>query len=103
MPDYLYEVRVYVDVSLLPRGTGGTLLGQQNSNIPGFGPNDSAGAGPMAQTLRMQKREPVGNLITTAPTAAQIQAAIQQAATDLGTALTAPVMATIGNWPLGQQ
>jgi hypothetical protein len=101
MADYLYQTRVYVDVSLLPRGTGGTLLQQANSNIGGYTPADLAGNAPFAQSMRFLSDAQVGNVSTVAPTAAQIAAAINVAAANIQTKLTAPVLATIGNWALG--
>jgi hypothetical protein len=101
MADYLYSVRCYVDVALTPRGTGGTLLQQANSNIGGFTPADTAGNAPFAQTMRFLSDAPVGNVSTVAPTAAQIAAAINVAAANIQTKLTAPVLTSIGNWALG--
>jgi hypothetical protein len=103
LPDYIYETRVYVDISLLPRGTGGTLLAQNNSNIGGVGPTQTAGAGPFAQTMRFQQRELVPNAEQTPPTAANFTTAITSAANDIGSQITASVLATIQNWATGQQ
>lgn len=103
MADYLYSCRVYVDVSLTPRGTGGTLLQQANSNIGGYTPADIAGNAPAAQTMRFLSVGQVGNNATLPPTAAQITAAINTAAANIQTKLTAPVLATIQNWALGQE
>jgi hypothetical protein len=104
MPDYLYDVRVYVDVNLIPRGVAGTLLAQNNSNIGAMGPGaGTAAPGPAMQTMRFQMREMVQNAIATPPTAANIGAAITQAATDIQAQITAPVLATIQGWPTGAQ
>jgi hypothetical protein len=103
MADYLYSVRIYADLSLTPRGTGGTLLQQANSNIGGYTPADIAGNAPAMQTMRFLSVAQVGNATTTPPTAAQIAAAINTAAANIQTKLTAPVLATIGNWALGSE
>jgi hypothetical protein len=103
MADYIYQTRVYVDVSLLPRGTGGTLIQQANSNIGGYTPADIAGDAPFAQSMRFLSDAVVGNVSTVPPTAAQIAAAINTAAANIQTKLTAPVLATIGNWALGSE
>jgi hypothetical protein len=103
MADYLYSCRVYVDVSLTPRGTGGTLLQQANSNIGGYTPSDTPGNAPFAQSMRFLSDAQVANVSTVAPTAAQIAAAINTAAANIQTKLTAPVLASIGNWALGSE
>jgi hypothetical protein len=103
MADYLYSVRCYVDVSLTPRGTGGTLLQQANSNIGGYTPADTPGNAPFAQSMRFLSDAQVGNVSTVAPTAAQIAAAINTAAANIQTKLDAPTLARIGNWALGSE
>ena len=101
MPDYLYSVRVYVDVNYVPRGTAGTNLLQNQSNIPGFAAGATPGNAPAAQTRRFQQNEMVLNAIATPPSAANIGAAMTQAATDIQAQLTGPVMAQIVAWATG--
>ena len=103
MPDYIYSVRVYADVSYTARGTGGTQFQQNNSNIPGYTALQTGGNAPGAQTIRFQQGEMVGNAVATPPTAAQIAAAITQAGTDIQTQITAPVLAKIQNWATGSE
>lgn len=103
MPDYLFEIRVTADINLLPRGTDGALLGQANSNIGGFGPNDIAAASGAAQTLRKSTRVVVPNNPNTPPTAANIAAAITTAGANIQANLPPSVMAMISNWALGQE
>jgi hypothetical protein len=118
MADYLYQVRVYVDISLVPRGGGGATLGPSGpdgqltgapalgfaqSNVPGYGPTWTPGIVPMGQTKRYQQAEMVPNAIATPPTVANIVTALTSAANDLGGQITTADLATIQNWALGQQ
>jgi hypothetical protein len=102
MPDYIYNVRVYADVSFVPRGRpGGVGIQQNNSNIGGYGATQGPGEAPGAQTMRFQQVEYVGNAVATPPTAANIGTAIQTAGTDIQAQITAAVLAQIQNWATG--
>jgi hypothetical protein len=106
MPDYIYNVRIYVDVNYVPRGRPNGVGVQQNqSNIGGYGPTLTSGEAPASQTLRLQQVEYVPNAVTTPPTAANIGTALTTAAADIQTRLAAdPVtMAMIQNWAIGSE
>jgi hypothetical protein len=103
MPDYVYQVRIYADINYVGRGQRPAGMQQNNSNVTGFGPAQGPGDAPAGQSMRFQQSEVVPNAITVAPTAANITTAIQTAATDMQTQLTAAVMATIGNWASGSE
>jgi hypothetical protein len=102
MADYLYMVRVTTDVCLVPRGTAGPGLQQNVANVGGFTGAQTAGAAPMGQTYRFLQDEMVPNAIATPPTAANIGAAISQAAIDTQAQITPALLATIQNWATGQ-
>lgn len=93
---------MYADINLVPRGTAGSLLGQANSNIGGFGATSTAGNAPAAQTMRKLSRAMIANDPAIAPTAAQIGAAITAAGASIQAALSATDLATIQGWPTGQ-
>jgi|SRR5215472_1560195 len=114
MADYLYEVRTYVDVFIVPRGVGGAGLspsgnpanaptgtGYAQANVPGFGATGTPGISPMAQTMRFEAAEMVPNAIATPPTAANIGTAISSTATDIQGQITAAILARIQNWATG--
>lgn len=81
-----YRIRVTLDVDYVPDGAGGALLGQNQSNLPGYGSSLGAGAAQAAQTLQIDVAEvvPGGN----SPSSANFATALSQAATDLGTLLS---------------
>jgi hypothetical protein len=103
MPDYIYQVRAYVDISMLPRGTGGTLIQQDQANLAGYGPNQGAGTGPASQTLRLAQAEVVPNALATAPTVANLTSAMTTLASDLTGQITPATLAMIQNWATGQE
>lgn len=85
----------------MPRGVAGPGIQQNNSNIGGYGPNQTAGINPVAQTMRFQQVELVPNAIATPPTAANIGTAIQTAGTDIQNQITAAILGQIQGWALG--
>lgn len=103
MPDYVYEVRCYIDVNWLGRGKAGPGVAQNNSNIGGVGPNQLPGTAASGQTILFVQREMVPNAIATPPTTANIVTAITTAANSLGNQITPQVLAKIQNWALGQE
>jgi hypothetical protein len=103
MADNLYMVRVYADVCLLPRGTAGPGLQQNNANIAGYGSTQGPGSAPMGQTMRFQQDEIVPNAIATPPTAANFGTALTSAATDIQGQITTAILATIQGWATGGQ
>jgi hypothetical protein len=103
MADNLYGVRVYVDVSLLPRGMAGAYISQNNANIGGYGSTQGPGLAPMGQTMRFQQVELVPNAIATPPTAANIGTAISTAATDIQGQITTAILGVIQGWATGGQ
>ena len=76
-----YAINVTIDFVWVADGAGSALLGQNQSNQPGYGPNLVPGAIGSAQTLRLAQAEfvPGGD----APTQANFNTAINNAATDL--------------------
>jgi hypothetical protein len=116
MPDYLYKVTTYVDVSIVPRGLGGSGLspsgnptgqsagvGYTQANVPGFGASGTPGQSGFAQTRRFEAAEMVPNAIATPPTAANIGTAISSTATDIQGQITAAILAQIQNWATGSE
>jgi hypothetical protein len=101
MPDFMYQARVYLDISWLPRGVDGTLLQQNNANLTGYGPTQGPGTGPAGQTLRIGQAEIVPNAIASPPTVANIVAALTTAAASIGTQITPDVLQQITNWAYG--
>jgi len=94
-----YVVRSYVDICWIGDGAGTALLGQLQSNEPGYGTavgTGGYGAVPSAQTLRLQVNEAVPGGDT--PSQANFNTALTQAATDLGT-----LMGTAGAYSGGTQ
>lgn len=79
-------IRCYLDVCEVGDGAGTALLGQLQSNEPGYGTAVGVGgygAAPSAQTLRIQVAElvPGGDV----PSSGNFATAFTQLATDLGT------------------
>jgi hypothetical protein len=103
LTDYLYQVRVYANVSMLPRGTAGPGMQQNNADLGGYGTTATAGPAPMAQTMRFVADEIVPNAIATAPTAANIQTAIASCGTDIQNQITTAVLGVIQGWATGGQ
>ena len=103
MPDFLYQIRAYVDVSMLPRGTGGTLIQQNQANLAGYGPTQSPGTGPASQTLRLAQAEVTPNQLTIAPTVADIQSAMTTLGASLVTQITPATLTMIQLWASGQE
>jgi hypothetical protein len=102
MPDYLYGIRVTTDLYLVPRGTAGPGLQQNNANIGAYTQVlPGSGSAPMGQTMRFLQDEMVPNAIATPPTAANIGTAITTAATDTQAQITAAILAQIQAWATG--
>lgn len=100
MPDYLYTTSIILDLSRLPRGTGGTAFAQPNSNIAPYG-NSSPGPAPLAQSLRLSNQQMMGNAVTIPPTITDIQNAMNVAVNELVAQITPAQLAMIQNWALG--
>ncbi len=81
-----YIVRVEVTYGYVPVGAGGTVLGQLQADIPGFGATGGAGPVFTAQSAK----DIVGETVPggESPTAANFTTALNAAATDLQTRLT---------------
>ena len=81
-----YIVNVKVDYCWVPDGAGTALLGQQQSNMPGYGQPPGFGAVQAAQTAS----DIVGEVVPggDSPSSANFQTALNQAAADLQTRLT---------------
>lgn len=80
-----YKVRLTLDIDFGPDGAGGAGVGQNQSNNPGFGSAQGPGLVGIGQTIEMMVAEAVPG--GDAPTAANFNTAITQAATDLETML----------------
>ncbi len=99
------RLRLYVDFDSVGAGTGVVLMGQNQSNLPGYGAALTPGVTGNAQTMRLQIAEMVlgnGGSITLA----EILTALDQAATDLAGASGTPIidaatLATINGWAAG--
>ena len=80
------RIRVTLDVDFVPDGAGTALLGQNTSNLPGYGSALGPGAAQAAQTLQIDVAEivPGGN----SPTSGNFTTALTAAAADLGTLLS---------------
>lgn len=81
-----YIITVNLDVAYVAQGAGSALLGQQQSNEPGYGSSQTPGPVPVAQSLRMAVNESVPG--GESPSSANFTTAINLAATDLETMLT---------------
>lgn len=81
-----YRIRVTVDYDWVPDGAGFAILGQNQSNDPGYGATLQPGPVGAAQTLEMMVAEvvPGGD----SPSGSNFNTALSAAATDLGTLLT---------------
>ncbi len=75
------RIRVTVDIDQLMPGAGGALLGQNQSNDPGYGGTLAAGAAGASQTLELMVAETVPGGDT--PTLANFLTALTAAANDL--------------------
>lgn len=91
-----YRIRFYVDFDFVGQGVGGAGVFNAAANNPGLGTVGSA------QTLRLQQMEPVLAAIPAVPTSTEFKTALTQGATDLGTQITAAVLATLQGWASGQ-
>lgn len=91
-----YAVNVTVDFVWIADGVGSTMLGQNQSNQPGYGttllPGEIAGA----QSLRLQVAEPVPG--GDSPSLANFNTALTAAVADLAAATGTPIMSTNGAW-----
>ena len=79
-------LRVYCDICQIGDGGGTALLGQPQSNEPGFLGNLTNGPVPSAQTIRLEDAVFVVGGDT--PTSGNFATAFTQLATDLGTMMT---------------
>jgi len=96
-----WKVRVTADIDWVGEGMGGAGLGILASNNPGFGTlGTGAGAVGCAQTLRLQQAD---QIIATAapPTLQNFKDALTTSATDLGSQITATVLAQLQGWSTG--
>lgn len=78
-----YRLRFTMDIDWVPDGAGGAIMGQNQSNDPGFGSSLGPGSAGAAQTLELMVAEQVAG--GDSPTQANFNTAIAQAATDLET------------------
>ncbi len=94
-----YRINLTANFQWVPAGAGGAALGQQQSNVPGMGGTVIPGAYGNAQTLQLIVGEqvPGGN----APTAGNFNTALTNGATDLGTLITAAILAQMQAWSTG--
>lgn len=111
MADNIYEVTIYADIHIMPRGGSGVLFRQNQANIAGYSsttasPGGIGGVAPVAQTMRLQASEIVPNAVATPPTAANIQTAIASCGTDIQNQLTAQssyLLGIVQGWVTGAQ
>lgn len=82
------RLRVTLDVDWIGDGTGFALVGQNQSNNPGYGAALGPGPAGVAQTLELMVSESVPGGDT--PTLVNLTTALNQAATDLATLLNTP-------------
>lgn len=86
-----YVIVVEARPCWVPDGSGGAMIGQNQSNQPGFGAALGPGTIPGAQTLTLAVTEPVPGGDT--PTGANFNTALVAAAADLNT-----LIGTAGAW-----
>ena len=97
-------IRVYVDFAWVGDGTASSLLGQNQSNEPGYAAALGAGPVPIGQTMRLQVSEfvPGGD----SPTLANFKTALDNASADLAGTPAAggsPIMSQAGAYSGGTQ
>lgn len=82
-----YAIRVEITYGYVPAGAGGAALGQQQADMPGFGATPTPGAVFFAQSAK----DIVGEAVPggESPSAANFTTAINAAAADLETRLSA--------------
>lgn len=81
-----YIIRVTLEPCYVAQGASSALLGQQQSNEPGYGATQGPGPVPVAQTMMLMVNESVPG--GESPSSANFTTALSAAATDLGTMLT---------------
>lgn len=81
-----YMIRVTLEPCYIAAGSNSALLGQQQSNEPGYGSAQSPGPVPVAQTMMLMVNETVPG--GESPSSGNFTTALTAAATDLGTMLT---------------
>lgn len=86
-----YRLRLTLDIDWIPDGSSGALLGQNQSNNPGYGASLGPGEAGAAQTLELMVSEIVAGGDTL--TQANLNTALTNAANDLQT-----ITATAGAW-----
>lgn len=100
-----FVARYYVDICWLPAGTGMALFAPgDQSNSPGFGQTGGPGTQPVGQTRRYQAAEVIPG--GSAPTLANINAALKACADDIAGAtgtpkISAAELALIQGWATG--
>ena len=77
----MYKIRVTLDIDWVGDGAGTALLGQNQSNNPGFGSSLGPGAAQVAQTLQLRQAEQVGG--GDSPVQSDFTTAMTTAVTDL--------------------
>ena len=95
-----YAIRVFAFIDLIPAGAGGAALGQMQANVPGGGATLIPHTTGIAQTLAMTpvfEQVPGG----AAPSGANFQTALNSAAADLYTNLTAAQLAQVQAFATG--
>lgn len=100
----MYMIRIYADLCWVGDGTSAALLGQNQSNEPGYAAALGAGPAPVAQTLRLQVSEfvPGGD----SPSLANFKTAFDNASNDLAGTPAAggsPIMSQAGAYSGGTQ
>lgn len=91
-----YAVNVIVDIVWIADGVGSTMLGQNQSNQPGYGVNQLPGEIAGAQSLRLAVAEVVPGGDT--PTLANFNTALTAAVADFASATGTPIMSQAGAW-----
>jgi hypothetical protein len=89
-----YAVNVTVDFVWIADGVGSTMLGQYQSNQPGYGTNELPGEIAGAQTLQLRVAEVVPGGDT--PTLANFNTALTSVVSDLAAATGTPIMSQAG-------
>lgn len=94
-----YMVRMAVNVSWVPDGTGGVTLGQMQSDIGGFGAGSTPGPVGNGQTMAFLQQEIIagGDSLT----GSNLSTALSAAATDLYNHVTAAQLAQMQGWKTG--
>jgi hypothetical protein len=97
----LYKLRAYVDFDASATGMGGAGIRTLEANNPAMESGQTAGAGGIAQSLRLQQAEQIFTIAGGALTSAEVQAALTQLGVDL-LAQVNSVNTSTGTTPLAQ-